>query len=184
MRLLGWLTLIGLVGIAGMVVLALLPALTPASGHNIAQSGEWRTITYKDEWGEPAGKGAMSSWVAPDRRMSFPYGSVRARLMVEDCRDVFIRFTEAPNLVGGDVRDGYSAHTLRARWNDGTTFTVKADQKWGGKDLSFARGGVTVSRIKNNDTLAVALDWYREGSVVWRFPLDGASEALQNAGCR
>lgn len=163
---------------------ALWPVLTPVSDHSVAQSGEWRTITFQDEWGEPAGKGAVSPWVAPSERMSFPYGSVRGRLMVEDCRHVAIRFTESPNLLGGDTRDGYSTHRLRARWNDGTAFTLKADQTWGGRDLSLVGDKVSVLRIKSNDTLAVALDWYREGSVVWRFPLDEASSALADSGCR
>ncbi|MYB18276.1 MAG: hypothetical protein F4Y16_04685 [Holophagales bacterium] len=115
--------------------------------------------------------------------MSFPYGDVRARLMVQDCRHVWIRFTESPNLVGGDIGDGYETHMLAARWNDGEPFIVRVRQQWSDKDLIFSDGGIDVASIAGNQTLAVLLDWYDQGRVMWRFPLDGSSAALAEAGC-
>ena len=188
-RLLGWLALIGFGGLALLVVATL---LGPCVGIGpTAQTASWQVITFTDKWGEPAGKGAVSRWTEPDRRMSFPYGRVRARLMVEgpdwtgeECDPVFVRFSEAPNLLGGDIRDGYTTHRLRAKWNSGAEFTVKADQNWGGRDLVFSDGKVSVPRITGRETLAVALNWYDQGHVVWQFPLEGAGEALAAAGCR
>ena len=122
--------------------------------------------------------------------MSFPYLDVRARLVIEDCRHVSIRFTKPPNLVEGIVHQGIKLRSgvrrtlrLRARWNARTEFRVKARQELGGKDIDVG-DRIKATQIVGNQSLSVVLNWYGEGDVAWRFPLDGAREALADAGCR
>lgn len=159
---------------------AVKPAATPQPTSEATPS--WETLTFTDEWGEPAGKGAGSRWVMPARELSFPYGRARARLMVQDCDTTYIRFTESPNLVGGDISDGYTTYPVRARWGGGDVFRASARQKWGGKDLVLT-SAITVGMIADNESLSVATDWYGESSTVWRFALDGSRRALMEAGC-
>lgn len=103
--------------------------------------------------------------------------------MVQDCRHVWIRFTESPNLVGGDIGSGYETDLLGAGWADGEPFAVRVRQTWRAKDLIFTDGEIDVAKIAGNETLGIVLGWYDQGSVVWRFPLDGPSAALAEAGC-
>jgi len=84
-------------------------------------------------------------------------------------------------MAGGDIRDRYRTHAVRVRLNDGAAFTVEADHTWGGRDLKLSRRQITARRLKHNDTLMVALDWYREGRLVWRSDLVGLT--LVAAGC-
>ena len=154
---------------------------TPTPRRPATKPSSWQTITFTDEWGEPAGKGAVSRWTVPDRAMSFPYGRTQARLMVGSRCRPFIRFTELPNLVGGYA----GVHHLPARWNDGESFTAEVRHTPGSKDLNFSSGHIYLYELVENQTLGVALNWYRQdGYVSWRFSLDGASKALSNIGCR
>lgn len=68
-----------------------------------------------------------------------------------------------------------------ARWGNGNPFVVRARQKWSGKDLIFT-SAITVGKIAGSEPLSVSIDWYDEGSTVWRFPLDGSRQALAEAG--
>ena len=176
-----WLTLIGFVG-------TLLGPYVAASA--AAQIGSWQTITVKDEWGNPTGKVVVSGWTESSHTMSPPYHDVLARLGIEDCRDVSIAFTKPPNLMEGMVHQGIKLRSgihrtlrLRARWNDRTEFRVKARQESMGKDINLA-GRIKLAQIAGNQSLSVVLNWYGDGDVAWRFDLDGASEALADAGCR
>ena len=129
-------------------------------------------------------KGAVSRWTAPAQAMSFPYGRIRARLMLGSRCRPFLRFTETPNLSGGQVGRGHRIHRRPARWNDGETFTVELRHRPGSKDLNFSSGHIYLHELVENQTLGLALDWYREDYVAWRFDLDGASDALAAVGCR
>lgn len=179
-RALGWLALIGFVGLTLIV----------GSATAAEQAGSWQTITVKDEWGNPTGTAAVSDWTASSQEMSPPYHDVLVRMMVKGCRDVSIEFTKSPNLLDGIHRVGvfnralYSmTHRLRAKWNDGREFRVRARQDVGGKDLHFF-DRLKLPQIRGNETFSVLLKWYGSGRVAWRFDLDGVSEALAAAGCR
>ena len=148
------------------------------------QTGSWETITVKDEWGNPTGQAVVSGRAEASPTMAPPYHDVLARLMIEDCRDVLIRFTTPPNLMEGMVHHGIKLRSgihrtlrLRARWNDRTKFRVKARQRSMGKDIHLA-GRIKVAQIAGNQSLSVVLNWYGDGDVAWRFPLEGAREAL------
>ena len=181
MRLVEWLALIGLVASA---------LAGPHAAGAATPTGSWQTITIKDEWGKPTGNAVVSDWTESRHTMSPPYHDVLARLMIVDCRDVSIRFTKSPNLLGGIYRVGvfnrhlYSMiHRLWAKWNDQREFRVRARQDVGGKDLHFF-DRIKLPQIAGNQSLSVVLNWYGNGDVAWRFPLDGAREALAAAGCQ
>lgn len=59
---------------------------------------------------------------------------------------------------------------MGARWGDGEPFSVRVRQRWSAKGLIFTDGEIDVAKIAGNETLPIVLDWYDQGSVVWRFP--------------
>ena len=182
MRRVEWRALIGLVALA---------LAGPHAAASVApQTESWETTAVKDEWGNPTGNAVVSAWTESSHTMSPPYHDVLARLMIVDCRDVLIRFTKPPNLMEGMLHHGIKLRSgihrtlrLRAKWNDRTEFRVKARQRSMGRDIHLA-GRIKLPQIAGNQSLSVVLNWYGDGDVAWRFPLDGAREALADAGCR
>lgn len=134
----------------------------------------WDWINFVNEWGEVSGRGAVSKSVSPDKIMGFPYHDVTARIMVS-CKSAWIRFSDSPNLTGGDTESGYDVYYLKVRI-DGQDSRWRAIQGWSSKDLdlpSSARN--TFARAQ---TFRIVLPWYDEGSVIFSWDLTGASDMI------
>ena len=111
----------------------------PTTTASRAPRSTWSSIRFTNEWGETSGKGAQSEAARPARPMSFPYGGVTGRIMVS-CRSIWLRFSEEPNLTGGDIHDGYHEHSLGARI-DGNDLRLRVTQDWGSEDILIRTSG-------------------------------------------
>ena len=138
---------------------------------------QWRNLNFVDEFGEPTGRGAVSETVRSIRPMSFPYTGTDARIFV-DCDSTWIRFSEAPNLTGGNIADGYTQYSVSVRVDGEDVGRWRVSQSWGDKDLRFTNGSEASTAISSGSTFAVALRWHGEGSVAFSWPLTGSSEAI------
>ena len=154
-------------------------------------NAQWSTFNFTNEWGETLDKGARSAPAKPIRPMSFTYRNLTARIYV-DCENVWVRFTTAPNLVGGSNYDGHEKFNAKIRI-DGKS--VEEDlvfrQKWGDDDLVLRRGYAwergksypagfvgLVDMIRKGSTMSIALEWYGENTVVFTWSLSGSSKAI------
>ena len=151
------------------------PARQPAPTPTPAP--QWRNLNFVDEFGEPTGRGAVSETVRSIRPMSFPYTGTDARIFV-DCDSTWIRFSEAPNLTGGNIADGYTQYSVSVRVDGEDVGRWRVSQSWGDKDLRFTNGSEASTAISSGSTFAVALPWHGEGSVAFSWPLTGSSEAI------
>lgn len=141
----------------------------------------WGGISFVDEFGDVSGRGAASAWVGPVRPMSFPYGDVKARIVV-DCYDAWVRFSKAPNLTGGNIRNGYTRYSLAVRVDGKAAGRRGATQAWGSEDIRFTPDWDAISALSSGDSFAVAVPWYGQGSVAFVWSLHGSSAAIRD-GC-
>ena len=163
-----------------VVVLTGLPVLA----QNSIES--WSTIEFVDAFGEVTGHGSVSPAIGTVQQMSFPYQSTTARIVI-DCERAWIRFNESPNLVGGAYigSNGWQRHRVLLRFDSGNSLPWSVDQAPGGTDLIFAnsqRVVALITTLTDATTIAIALEWYGQGSVAFRWTLSRATDAI-DASC-
>ena len=141
----------------------------------------WDTINFVDEFGDVTDVGAASDTVGPSRAVTFPYSDITSRLFV-DCNRAWMRFSDAPNLTGGDISDGYTTYNVSVRVDGGSTARWRVIQSWGDNDLRFKNSSKAISALSGGETFAVALPWYGQDSAVFSWQLTGSSAAIQ-ASC-
>lgn len=145
-----------------------------------SEAEQWYTFVSKDEMTEEETWFAVSPEVEPTKKMNFPYSSVWAWMGIGyNGKDewVYIGFTEAPNLINTTIKDGYDLISIRVKWDDELD-NVKLTQTWGSKFLHFENDKAIVSKIAQSNTLLIELNWYGEGNVYFRFPLNGSADAI------
>ena len=168
------------------------PAATRESGQRTQQTpaattpapvqtppSDWRMINFVNEFGERTDQGAVTTEVSSRRPMSFPYGDTKARIFV-DCDRAWVRFSESPNLTGGDTRDGYTRYSLLVRI-DGNDARWQVNQSWGDNDLRFVDSSRAISALSGGSTFDLAVPWYGEGSVAFSWSLAGSSDAIRRS---
>ena len=136
-------------------------------------------INFVNEFGEQTDQGAVSREARPVRPMSFPYGDTLARIFV-NCDRAWVRFTDSPNLTGGDTRDGYDVYSVAVRV-DGNDARWRVEQSWGDDDLRFLDPGRAIAALSGGETFALAIPWYGEGSVAFSWSLAGSSDAIKRS---
>ena len=141
--------------------------------------GTWNMINFVDEFGDVTDKGAVSQKVKSDNPMGFPYGDVWAQLFV-DCNRAWIRFSQAPNIPGGEIHDGYTNHSVTVRV-DGARERWGVRQSWGDQDLSFRNSGRVVSALSSGSEFAVAVPWYGQDAPVFSWSLRGSTAAIKKS---
>jgi hypothetical protein len=143
----------------------------------------WRNTSSIDEMTGVRSGFAISPRVPPTNQMGFPYTDVEAWIGVGcDGEDewAYIGFTEAPNLVNDDTKDGYSVSQSRVRWDD-EIVTTQFRQTWGAEFLHFMAYAPAISRIQASNSVMVEVAWYGEGTVRFQFSLNGSSAAVSQA---
>ena len=149
------------------VAIALIPMPARAS---------WTNFTFVDEWGEDANVGAGSAWTAPVAPWRL-YEDLKARLFVDGCDQAWIRFTEVPNLTGGDIGDDYTTYSIKVRIN-GKEVTEPMIAIGGREDLYWISGDAAVIRgWANEESYAILVPLYG-GSTAWKFDMTGAKAAI------
>ena len=134
----------------------------------------WRNGYFVDDFGERSGTSAYSATLAPVKKMDFPYHDVTGKVMAS-CQSTWLRFSESPNLTGGDIRDGYEVFMLSVRI-DGERNRWRATQRWGSKDISLPRDARTI--LASARKIDVVLPWYG-GSAMFSWDLDGSAIAIE-----
>lgn len=156
-----------------------LAAMLTLTGLPVEGQGRWSTINFVDEFGDVTDTGAVSPKAKPIRPMSFPYHDVTARIFV-DCQRTWIRFTEVPNLIGGDTKDGFTTYKVPIRI-DGNRKELSVSQTWGDKDLGFRFNTSLATSLSSGSTIAVSLPWYGQGNVAFRWNLNGSAKAIESS---
>ena len=170
---------------------ALLPGPTQEEAAEAARAGadrdappppppnpnRWSMINFVDEFGDITGRGAISADVGSLRPMAFPYHAVTAQVFV-DCNRAWIRFSDAPNLNGGDIQDGYTRYRATVRVDGERIGSWLVSQVWGDNDLAFVNDSQAISALSSGSTLAISVDWYGEGAVAFELDLEDSSDRI------
>ena len=149
------------------------------------RKSQWNHSFVIDEMsGKKLGQ-ATSSVVGPAKPMDFPYHNTKARLGVRFSSAgvvdrVFIEFNISPNLLGGDVGDGYHDYIIRFKW-DNEIEEVTLRQDWGSKFLYFIDYSSTIDRIKSSSQVRIELQWHGNDNVYFDIPMNGAKYAMREA---
>lgn len=141
---------------------------------------QWSTFVSKDEMTEAETWYAHSPSIGPVEKMSFPYGDTKAWLGIGcngDDEWAYIGFNVSPNLTGTTTKDGYDLIYTRIKWDDQIK-NITLTQSWGSKFINFRDDESVISRIAESNTVLLELNWFGEGKVYFRFPLDGSSAAI------
>lgn len=141
---------------------------------------QWNNINFVDEFGDVTDRGARSATVSSIRPMGFPYTGTTATIFA-DCNRAWVRFSESPNLTGGDIGDGYTDHRVAVRLDGDDVGRWTVRQSWGDNDLRFTNGSRAISVLSRGSIFAMALSWFGEGSVAFQWSLDGSSRAIQES---
>ena len=138
----------------------------------------WSTVTFVDEWGDQTDDVGARSTLVEGSGLSFPYNDTRGQIFV-NCDNAWLRFTDAPNLTGGDISDGYHTYRLLIRI-DGEESRLTVRQTWGAKDLNVVFSSEFIRNISAGSQLDVLLPWY-ESRAVFRWSLAGSSDAIKQS---
>ena len=148
-------------------------------------SAQWTNTVSKDEMTNEQVVYALSPHVTPSRQMDFPYADTEAWVgfMCDGKNEwLYIDFSNTPNIVNTEPTEGFSHFSTRVRWGTEVK-TVQLSQKWGASVISFLDGRDALKRLTNRsaDSLLLELDWYGNGTVYFKFSLEGASDAIAQA---
>ncbi|MXW66226.1 MAG: hypothetical protein F4Z72_04320 [Gemmatimonadales bacterium] len=138
------------------------------------------TINFVDEFGDVTGRGAISAEVEALRPLEFPYHDVMAQIMV-DCDRAWIRFSDQPNLTGGDIRDGYEVFSLAVRVDGNDVGRWRVTQDWGSDDVHFSNDAAAISSFASASTVAIALPWYGGRSAAFEWEMDDSSDRIRES---
>ena len=141
---------------------------------------QWSMINFVNEFGERTDRGAVSATVGSIRPMSFPYADATGRIFV-DCDSAWMRFSDSPNLTGGDTQSGYSIHSVTVRVDGNNAGRWRVRQPWGDKDLYFLDDSRVIAALSSGSKLDVALPWYGERSAVFSWSLNRSSEMIRES---
>jgi len=146
-------------------------------------SAQWTSSVSTDEMTGKRQAYAHSPQVGPTRPMPFPYTGTRAWLGF-GCNGqdewAYVGFSNQPNLINTETRDGYHAFSTRVKFDD-QVYTMDFTQKWGDSFLEFDDDEATIARILTTGSALLELDWYSSGVVYFRFSLRGSSAAIAKA---
>lgn len=132
-----------------------------------ARSQTWKTLDLVDEFGDATGEVAAVSEYA-NGNMTFPYNQIRARLMVR-CDDVWIRFSDSPNLASG---------TLRVKLDDGPRYRRTVRKSPGSTDLDFSDNLDVIEDLMQGTRIRIVFDWYQQRTSLFEWKLSGSSDAI------
>jgi hypothetical protein len=117
--------------------------------------------------------------------MNFPYKDTEAWVgFICDGKNewVYLGFSKTPNIVDTETGDGYNYFSTRLKWGDEIK-NARFSQKWGSSYINFRDGRDALKRLTSAsaDSLLLELNWYGNGTVYFRFSLEGAADAIANA---
>lgn len=142
-------------------------------------AAQWRTLNFVDEFGEGTDRGAQSAAVESVRPMAFPYAGTTATIFV-NCTRAWVRFSESPNLTGGDINDGFTDYSVSVRLDGNNVGRWSVRQSWGDNDLRFINGSRAISALSRGSRFAMALPWFGS-SAAFSWSLSGSSKAIQQS---
>ena len=102
-----------------------------------------------------------------NKELAFPYANPLVILSYSCKGDFFALYTEASNITGGDLEDGYSQFRFRIKIDDNLTASNFL-QTWGSNWFQLSAHG-TSNSIKSSNKLLIETPLYGDGNVVYSF---------------
>jgi hypothetical protein len=149
---------------------------------------QWDVTNSIDEMTGKVSSYCFSQITSPTKSMDFPYSDTQAWLGIGcdgDSEWVYIKFTNAPNLLDTETKDGYNDISTRIKWDDDLT-NERFFQTWGAKFIHFKNDEIAIQNITKSGTLLVELNWHGSGKTYFKFNLAGSSAAIakMRANCK
>ena len=143
--------------------------------------GSWTISKDVDEMSGECSYYITSKSVRPLKPMHFPHWNVTANLVVEfdgNLEWIYLAFNTVPNLVGGELRDGYDEIGIRVRF-DNSIEGITISHDWGSHFLYCEFPDFLLPKLVHSKTVLIELPWYGQGDVYFKFNLMGFSRALK-----
>jgi len=140
---------------------------------------KWTTHESKNKM---TGKVSVYAY-SPDtyKILSSPYGRVSSTMCVGcdgESEWIYLNFSEEPNITNADAGNYQKSHIdARIRWNDNVE-DVRLIQKWGSGSIQFLYSEDIIPKLTGFEAVAIELQWYGQGNVIFEYSLEGAYEAL------
>jgi|TARA_B100001971_G_scaffold206324_1_gene224930 RNA polymerase subunit RPABC4/transcription elongation factor Spt4 len=157
-------------------------AATSSSTRTPPPPPSWRTSNSTDQITGERSAYASSPRTTSTTPMEFPYSDAQAWLGVgcdSDSEWAYVGFTDSPNLVDDETRDGYNEIRTRIRWDDEAGQELFT-QAWGADFLHFQSDAATIMRVASSNAFRLELNWYGQGRVYFDFSLNGSSQAISD----
>ncbi|MCB2200986.1 hypothetical protein KQI63_16420 [bacterium] len=146
---------------------------------NTAMAG-WNTSSSVDEMTNVATWYLSSDEIKPTRKLDFPYNDLQSWLGIGTDGNnewVYIGLTSDPNLEDAKAMAAYELIKTRIKWDDKIE-EVQMTHDYGSKFLHFVTDSSVISKIGKYNTCLIEIKIYGQGSVYFRFSLDGSSKAI------
>ena len=156
----------------------------------VCSYADWGFLISEDEMTGEISAYTFTDYMAPTKRMGWPYGEVEAALVVgcdDDFEWTYIAFTRRPNLSNTKNSTpstwpwefGHDLITTRIKWDEEVEY-VTFKQKWGEKHISFKNPDENIKNIEKSNKALLELNWHGEGKIYFKFSLKGSSAGLKN----
>ncbi len=145
---------------------------------------QWTLETQTDPMTDQASTTVTSAGVRSVEPMPAPYDDLQAWL-VFGCVDaltewVSVGFSVAPNLTNARPAGGFDIVPARTRWDDELQEDLLRHD-FGSRYLVFRRSQRARGLMETSGSILLELHWYGAGLAYFRFPLDGAADAISEA---
>ena len=154
----------------------------------VAANAEWSTKSFRDGIENDLVVQASSALKSPTRRLSFPYDDLKARVRYQcgtgDVDEIlYWKFTTTANLVGDTTHDGYNSISLRLKFDQEESRSVRFLQNWGGDFvyITSTQKGDILEKIVSYNQVRIEVPWYGQGNVIFQHSLSGAKQAINSA---
>jgi len=113
--------------------------------------------------------------------LSSPYGIVSSTMCVAcdgENEWIYFDFSQEPNITNAEPWNYNRSHIdAIMKWDDEVK-QVRLYQTWGEDKLHFFEEYDPISRISFSNTVMLQIQWYGQGKPIFKYSLEGASEAL------
>lgn len=168
------------------VALAAFSDSSTNKNHEINDTEEWRFWTSEDDFTGEKRAFASSPAIKSVSPMRPPYNETTASFVIGcdgESEWSYLAFSNDPNLLNTDIRDGFHAITANVRWDNEAT-RLFLTQTFGSRFLHFTYATqhrlkeVVIDKAMSANNFSIQLNWYMNDNVVFRIPLNGSSNAI------
>lgn len=169
------------------LILAAALAFSVSAGMTKAAHASWETNFYIDDVNSIEIYTARSAFSSPEVLMEEPYKRTSSQLFytcTDGIEDLGILFTDKPNIINGDIKEGVDEYFVAVRWNNEDWEKVRLTHRWNSFVAFFPNPDEYIERLKSSSKLNLRVEWFRNGFPTFSYDLTGGGEVVEEAQSR